>query len=234
MFFRGQRGEPSLGWRWRRLCQPRLWAPFPIRLRHARARAWLVRHGLFRRVIAIACVLVVGLVLFAVVSRARAVEARWGTTIDVVVVNDDVALDADLATVHFTISALPQALVPEDALRSVPAPDDSMLRPLRAGDIVTERDLRSMRTGLVMPVGHRALSVPLDPTIPHLVVGDLVDLYLVMPSVFGVESSASVAVEDPALVVDVTGDAVVLAVPSQHVGAVAQTAADGALLLALR
>lgn len=234
MSVRGRVGEPLHKRSSRRVRQPRRWVPFGVRLRYARLRAWTVRHLLIRRAVCGGVLLVVGLTLYGVVAQARAVQARWGTVVDVVVVDRDVEFGGLVSDGRFALRQTPELLVPEDALRVLPDDDDSVLRALSVGDVVTERDLRSTRTGLVMPEGHRALSVPIDPTVPHVVAGDLVDVYLMARSAFGGDASQSDVIDEPAVVLDVTGEAVVLAVAQEHMAEVARTLSDGRLLLALR
>jgi len=218
----------------RRVHQPWRWVPFGIRLRVARCRAWMVRRRLLRRLIAAVVVVGLGLVVVGAVSRGRAAQRLWGNSVEVVSIDVDVAVGELVDIDDLSIVRRPAAFIPQGALDVVPANDDVAVRSLRQGDLVTQRDLRSTRPRVVLPAGTRAVSLPLDATIPHVETGDLVDLYLVDDS-FGVErTDVTKRVDVPALVIEVAADAVVLAVDSDSVAAVATTQATGRIVIALR
>lgn len=217
-----------------RLRQPWRWLPFVLRLRIARFRAWLVRRRAFRRVIVVALVSVVAMVLTAAVSEARRVQDSWGTVAEVVIVRVDVEIGGMVDTDDLSIVERPLAFLPPDALSEGPAKSDVAVRSLRAGQVLTNRDLRSTRGSMTLPAGHRAMSLPLDASIPHLEAGNLVELYLVNDRFGDAEEMDDQRVAIPALVVEVTEEAVVLAVQSDRVGDVAATQTTGRIVVALR
>lgn len=177
---------------------------------------------------------VVGLVVVGALSSAQRTQALWGDTVDVVAIDVDVEVGDTVDPDDFSIIRRPVTFVPQDVLRDAPTAVDIVVRSLRQGEVVTRRDLRSTRQALAIPSGHRAVSFPLAASIPHLENGDLVDLYLV-PDSFGVDAKdVTRQLEVPALVVEVTDVAVVLAVESDSVGDVATTQTTGRIVIALR
>ncbi len=222
--------EPSL----RRVRQPWRWVPFALRLRVARYRALLVRRRLVRRLAVTVVAALVGSVVVGALSSAQRTQALWGETVEVVAIDVDVEVGDTVDPDDFSIIRRPTTFVPQDVLRDAPTVVDMVVRSLRQGEVVTHRDLRSTREALAIPSGHRAVSLPLDASIPHLENGDLVDLYLVRDSFAVEEKDVTRRVEVPALVVEVTDVAVVLAVESDSVGDVATTHTTGRIVIALR
>lgn len=187
-----------------------------------------------RRVTATVVAATLGLIVVGVISDARRTQAAWGDTVEVIAIDVDVEVGGTVDVDDLSVIRRPTMFVPADALREAPGVADVAARSLRQGEVVTRRDLRSTRDALAMPSGHRAVSLPLDATIPHLEIGDLVDLYLVNDT-FGVsEQNSTRRVDVPALVIEVTDAAVVLAVDSGSVGDVATTHATGRIVIALR
>ncbi len=218
----------------RRLRQPWRWFPFGLRLSIARLRAWLVRRRVVRRIAVIVSVSVVAMTLTAIVGEARRVQDTWGVSEKVVIAGVDLEVGDPVETADLSLRERPLAFLPPDALVEIPSDSDVAVRSLRAGEVVTNRDLRSTRDVPTLPAGHRAMSLPLDASVPHLEAGNLVELHLVNDR-FGdlaVVDGPQMAI--PALVVEVTAQSVVLAVEAERVSDVATTQTTGRIVVALR
>lgn len=170
-------------------------------------------------------------VLASSIAGARAARAQWGETADVVVVEVDLAIGDQISRSHVDVQRWPTALLPPDALYAMPDDVDVVAGYLRAGDIVTNRDLRSTRQALELPDGDRAVSLPRDPSIPGLMVGDLIDLHVVAVDAWAELETRGV---HGGHVVDVTDEAYVIALAEEHVGAVVSAVASGRVVVALR
>lgn len=216
----------------RRLRQPWRWLPFSVRLRIARLRSWRVRHRVVGRVLVLSSLALIVTLVGSVVADARSARAMWGSTIPIVVAGVDIELGAPIEPNELTISHQPAAFVADDALTHVPDGIEHSVRHLRAGEILTRRDLVSTREGIDVPDGHRAIGLPLDPTVPKLVAGDFVDLF-VISDVFGTTGSAH-RIDHPARVIEVTDEAVMLAVEARSVAELANAGSAGRVVIALR
>ena len=211
----------------------RLIVPFPIRLRVARLRAIAVRHRLLRRVVGAALILIVAMVLFSERQDARRSLARWGQTVDVVVATEVAAAGDRVGDLEFAVRPMPEAVVPDDALRRVPAGDERVVVPLHPGEVLVARHVASMRTNrLEVPVGTRAIGIPVDATTPVVHVGDLVDVILVADP-FDPEGR-SFAVRPAAVVVDANEETITLAVANDVVANVVTARSTGRVSLAVR
>lgn len=156
----------------------------------------------------------------------------WGSTVPIVVVARDIEPGAPIGPDELTIAHRLEAFVVDDALTELPDDEERSVRRLRAGETLTRRDLQSTSEGIDLPEGHRAIGLPLDPTVPNLVVGDLVDLHVisdVLASAGPADQHAS-----PAVVVDVTEEAVMLAVETERVAELATARSTGRVVIALR
>jgi hypothetical protein len=218
----------------RRVRQPWRWLPFVVRLHVARWRGWLIRRKVVRRVVWAAIITVGFLTLFGVVARAREIQSTWGPTHDVVAVRVDVAAGDVVDVDDLMLVNRPAGFSVDDVLREIPPQSDIASRVLLAGEVVTRRDLRSTRPALGMPAHHLAISLPTGPTMPAVKRGDVVDLYLV-PDAFGIATEgAPQPLDSPAVVMESSEDAVVLAVHEDDVGEVVGTTSSGRVIVALR
>lgn len=172
--------------------------------------------------------------LATVVGEARRAQDRWGASGKVVIIGMDLEIGDPVEIADLSLQERPLAFLPPDALVEIPNNADVAVRSLRAGEVVTNRDLRSTRDVLTLPAGHRAMSLPLDASIPHLEAGNLVELHLVNDRFGDLEVVAGPQMAIPALVVDVTAQSVVLAVEADRVSDVAATQTTGRIVVALR
>jgi hypothetical protein len=218
----------------RRVRQPWRWLPFALRLHVARWRRWLIRRKVVRLVVWTAIITVGFLTVFGVVARAREIQSTWGPTHDVVAVRVDIAAGDVVDADDLILVSRPTGFSVDDVLQQIPPQSDIATRTLLAGDVVSRRDLRSTRPALGMPPHHLAISLPTGPTMPVVKPGDVVDLYLV-PDAFGVATEAGPqSLDSPAVVMESSEDAVVLAVHEDDVGDVVGTTSSGRVIVALR
>lgn len=208
--------------------------PFAVRLQVARLRARAVRHRLLWRGSALLAVGIVVFMVAAEVQAARRVQAQWGETVDVVVVGSPAPVGSTVDQLDLVVRPTPQALVPGDALQQAPPTGDHLVVALRAGDVLTARDLSSSRRAdRSLPDGFRAIGVAVDAATPAVEVGDRVDI-IVLADPFGAGTSRSSVLQPPAVVVDAVDDTITLGVPAELVGDVLAARADGRVSLAVR
>lgn len=218
----------------RRVRQPWRWVPFSVRLRVARWRNTVLQRRLVQHAARLGLALVVVGLVMAASERSRSVQERWGTTVDVVVITHDVALGEPTAEASWRFEPRPTAFVPADALLAAPDDGDGFVRALQSGDVITRRDLRSTSPVVEPGVGRRAVGVPLDPSVPALVSGDRVDLFVVA-DVFGGATTGDVEqLDSPAVVLDVNAESATLSVAAHDVQALAHAALHGRVVIALR
>jgi Flp pilus assembly protein CpaB len=202
-----------------------------VRARRALARPVVRRTGV--AVLAIATALTV----LAVVNAAGAARDRWGRSRPVVVATRDLAPGDLVDPSAVETRDLPEGVITDAALAATP--EGAVVRePILAGEPVAERRLAPhglTGAAALVPPGERAVAVPLGPAgAPPLVVGDLVDVVAVLPAGLdaGTEPPAFPLVERAA-VVDVTDQAVSVAVPEAEAPRVAWALSNGSVVLAL-
>ena len=190
-----------------------------------------------RRLFVTVLALATGLTVISLVGAAGRARDQWGRSRPVVVATRDLepgeVVDADAVEVR----DLPEGVVTAAALADTP--EGAVVRqPILAGEpVAAERLAPHGLTGAaaLMAPGERAVAVPLGPSgAPPLAIGDLVDVLTVVPA--GVDPGR----EDPAFplverasVVDVTDQAVSVAVPEADAPRVAWALSNGAVVLAL-
>jgi hypothetical protein len=214
--------------------QPWRWAPFPLRLAVARGRVKLARHRLVRRAALLLVATAVVMVVVGSLSRAAEVRDRWGTMVDVVIAERDLAAGSPLAPGSLTIAHWPAALVAADALGELPSADDSLRRTLRLGEVVTLRDLRSTSAAMEVPSGRRAISMPMDASVPSLVAGDIVDFFVFEDVAPGLDVNRAPNFDASGIVIEVSHDSFVVAVLESRAGDVAHATQNRSVVVALR
>ena len=208
--------------------QPWRWMPFGLRLRIARVRASLGRRRRLRRVVGVAVIAIGVLVLASASSGWQAERARWGRTAPVAVVRGSIEVGDTIEASDVEFISMPVALIPFDAV------DESSLAgsaavALSKGDVLRLRDLASVGSSS-LPDGHRALAIPLGPQVPQLAVGDPVDVF-VFDDAFGAGVTTAGA-SIPGRTIEMTEEAVIVAVPAADAGALAAGVANGSVVLA--
>jgi Flp pilus assembly protein CpaB len=168
------------------------------------------------------------------IARAAEVRDRWGTMVEVVVVERDLSAGSPLLPGALTIARRPAAIVADDALGQLPSADESLRRTLRRGEVVTLRDLRSTSSAMEVPSGRRAISVPMDASVPSLVAGDVVDFFVFADTAPGLAANRTADFDTSGIVIDVSTDAFVVAVLETVAGEVAQATRNRSVVVALR
>jgi pilus assembly protein CpaB len=201
-----------------------------------RARRALARPVVRRAAVAVLAI-ATALTVLAVVNAAGAARDRWGQSRPVVVATRDLAPGEVVDPSAVETRDLPEGVLTDGALAATP--EGAVVRqPILAGEPVAERRLApNGLTGAaaLVPPGERAVAVPLGPAgAPPVVVGDLVDVVAVLPAGLdaGTEPPAFPLVERAA-VVDVTDQAVSVAVPEADAPRVAWALSNGSVVLAL-
>lgn len=214
--------------------------PAPLVVLSVRARRALVRPAV-RRLAVGSLALVTGVSVMSLAGRVGAEQERWGATRPVVVAVDDLMPGDVVGATHVEVRDLPVALVPDAVLADDPT-GATVRHPILAGEPVVATRLAPeglAGAAALVPAGHRAVAVPVGPTgAPPLAVGDLVDVVTVVPlSGTGVtgdgddEPAFALATGSP--VVDVTDQAVTVAVPERAASRVAWSIANGTVVLTL-
>lgn len=202
-------------------------------MRVARGRAWWVRHRVLRRGVTIG-VAGVALSLFATaVSNAHEAQQTWGTTATVAVVERDVAAGGALGPDDVRLVSRPLAFLPADAVTEPVQEIDVATRDLRAGDVLTVRDLGSATGALELDEGYRAVSVPRESRMPPVVPGDRVDLYILTGDTGLGDELVSRRLDAVVSVIEVSDDAVTLAVVERDVAIVLTANSLGRVLIAV-
>lgn len=201
-----------------------------------RARRALARPAV-RRLFVAAVAVATALTVISLVGAAGQARDQWGRSRQVVVATRDLAPGDVVDAGAVEIRDLPEGVLTDSALAD--APEGSVVRqPILAGEpVVAARLAPHGLTGAaaLVPAGERAVAVPLGPSgAPPLAIGDLVDVLTVVPA--GVDPDG----EDPAfplveraMVVDVTEQAISVAVPEADAPRVAWALSNGAVVLAL-
>lgn len=168
------------------------------------------------------------------VADAAAERDRWGELRPTLVATADVAGGQALGRGDVTVRKLPVALVPRDALRSLPAGAVAAVD-LAEGEAVLEHRIGGAGSSVVaarLPAGSRGVAVPAAGGLP-LEVGDRVDVLVTFDPDLGAEGEPTFAVARSALVVHVGDDAVTVAVDEAEAAKVAYALAAGSVTLVL-
>ena len=191
--------------------------------------------------LALALSLASGLTVSRLVGEAARRAQRLGGLVDVPVTTRSVGAGRPLGPGDVAVRRLPAAVLP--AGRPAHRPEGRVtLVPLVRGEVVLATRLApdGLRgVAALVPPGHRALAVPAEPGGLSLRPGDRVDVLATFDLAAGVtrggegEGAPTFPVATAALVVDVTGEAVTVAVPPAQAPRVAFALARGTVTLAL-
>ncbi len=197
----------------------------PIASRSRTPVSRLIHHPIRGRVVGIVLALVAGGLTLGVVSRAESVTSSYGTTRAVSVARQKLDVGVEITDGDIEIREIPVAVIPQGTADS------------SVGRTVTETihpdepilEARLAPTGVngpaaLIPSGHRGISIPLDVPAPTLATGDRVDL---------LGGRASAELTRDAVVIDVSEDAVTVAVRDTEVLAVTQALTEGVVVLVL-
>lgn len=187
---------------------------------------------MFRRSLELALLVATALWVVVVVNRAEEARSHWGTTRTVIVATTDHAIGTTAIDDGFRSAEHPTAMTPQDALETMPNPDDLIVGAILTGDVVTERHLASTRPRTVLvPEGMRALGVPVALGLPPLQPGDQVDVILFAEPL---ESNGERSRSRQGQVLRVDEATITLAVQAADAGTIADTLVSGRVTLALR
>jgi Flp pilus assembly protein CpaB len=230
----------------------------PLSLLVVRARRTLVRSTA-RRALAGLVALVTGLTVVWQVRAADAARRRWSDTRPVAVAQHDLEAGDLVSPGDVEVRDLPTTAVAETALEAAPV-GVVVRHPIAAGEpLVDERLGREGLTGVaaLLPEGHRAVSIAVGPMgMPAAQLGDAVDVVAVLPTDADLHGHGSgdgldqadghseaeqteetappaIVLVERALVVDVTDQAVTVAVPEADATRVAYAAVQGIAVLML-
>jgi Flp pilus assembly protein CpaB len=162
-------------------------------------------------------------------AAADAARHRWGTQRTIVVATVDLAPGQALGADDTRTEAWPLALVPDDALRSIPA-GVVVAEPIAAGEPLRRRRIGRADVGPVaalLPAGTRGVTLPAGDTLPPVVPGDRVDLVAA-----GLALDSTLVASD-ALVLVVDERSVVVAVDATELAVVAGALVNATVVLAV-
>jgi hypothetical protein len=221
-----------------------------------RARRALARSSVRRLCVAVLAG-ATALTVASLLSAAGAARDRWGQTRPVAVATRDLAPGEVVDAGAVEVRDLPVGVLGDAPVAG--APEGAVVRqPILAGEpVVAARLAPDGLTGAaaLVPPGHRAVAVPVGPGgAPPVMQGDLVDVLAVLPPGVGAAASGdgggagdgaggggagdgggepALRLVDGATVVDVTDQAVAVAVPEPDAPRVAWALSNGAVVLAL-
>ncbi len=205
-----------------------------------RARRALARPAI-RRLCVAGLALATALTVASQVSAAGAARERWGRSRPVVVATRDLVPGEVVDGGALEVRDMPDGMLPDGVIGGAPgdSPAGAVVRqPILAGEpVVAARIAPHGLTGAaaLVPPGARAVAVPLGPSgAPPVTIGDLVDVLTVVPTgLDGVDREPAFPLVEQATVVDVTDQAVTVAVPEDDAPRVAWALSNGAVVLAL-
>jgi Flp pilus assembly protein CpaB len=202
-------------------------------MRPTPARFPILRPPPLRLVLVVLLAVAVGLTVHRTTARAAAVTSRLGAQVTVAVAQRDVAVGQVLEPGDVALVDRPAAHVPPGARHDDPT-GETVREALHEGEVVVEQRLAGGRSGAaaLVPEGWRAVAVPVvDAPLPARR-GDTVDVVASFDPTL-VERDPSRIVAAGAVVVDVSDEAVTVAVPSARVTDVAFALTNGIVTLAL-
>lgn len=182
--------------------------------------------------------LAVGTAVASAVERADAARRAWGTTVPVVVATEAIAPGDALSAAVLAVEKRPAALVPDSALRALPA-DRVAGAAIAAGEVVVAERLagEGLRgPAALLPPGTRAVAVPAERGLtPPVAVGDAVDVVVALGGSGEDRGGAppGFTLVEAARVVAVSDEAVTIAVPRADTARVAVALGSGVVTLAL-
>jgi hypothetical protein len=185
-----------------------------------------VRHVLARRpwlywLAVLLLAATAGLVVADAAARVDAARRAWGVTRPVVVAVADIA-PGDVLDDVTDVRALPEPMVPVDAVSDLPAEATARQR-IAAGEILTAHDVApTAGPRSLIPDGWRAVPVA-EPVPSGVAVGDDVAV-----------ASGGIVVAGEGVVVGTLADGVLVAVPADVAAQVAQASATADLTLLLK
>lgn len=205
--------------------------PVPFVLRRLR------RHPVAYWAVAAAVSLGTGVAVARTVESAEAEAARLGGLRPALVAAADLPAGHRIEAGDVTTERLPEALLPREPASGDAAAVGSVLADaVAAGQVLSERDLAPHGLSPVaarLGAGRVGVAVPGGPGGLPVTVGDVVDVYATFAPEIAGDGEPTFAVARAATVVDVSEDAVTVAVRDGEVAPVAFAVAQGVVTLAL-
>jgi Flp pilus assembly protein CpaB len=176
-----------------------------------------------------------GVAVSALVERADAAFARYGTSRRVAVASHDLAEGETIGPGDVELRQVPSGLVPDGAVEQIPT-GQTVRAPVYEGEVVVAARLAPAGltgTAALLPPGTRAIAVPVDVASSlELDIGDAVDVLVALdPSVASDEPAVTVARGAP--VVALGEAAVTIAVTADEAPRLAFALSQGTVTLAL-
>jgi Flp pilus assembly protein CpaB len=195
----------------------------------------LRRHPRWRTAASIIVALLCGGVVAATVHEADAARAAWGRSTTVLVAARDLAPGEAVDAGNTRREQHPGPLVPPDAITELPA-GGRVTAAVYEGEVLREARLTDAASAVAarLPPGSRAVAIPVEPgTTPPLSVGDRVEVLVALPpeAAGGGPPGFSLATDVP--VVEITDEAVTIAVDEAVAPRLAVAFGQGAVTLAL-
>jgi pilus assembly protein CpaB len=196
----------------------------------------LRRHPLAYWLVAAAVAVGAGTTVARAVGAAEAERARLGGVRPALVAAADLPAGRRLADGDVRVVAVPRSVLPDRPAAPGDAAGRVLGNPVAAGQVLSRSDLARAGTSPLaarLPAGRRGVAVPGGPGGLRLSSGDVVDIYATFPPDAAGGGEPTFAVARAAGVLDVTDDAVTVAVREAEVAAVAFALAGGVVTLAL-
>jgi pilus assembly protein CpaB len=196
----------------------------------------LRRRPRHRLVLVAVLAAVCGTVVAGVVQRAERTAAAWGERVTVLVATDDIDAGEQLDRGNTRLDRQPAPLVPDGALRELPA-GRRLAAPAYDGEVLRVERLAPAGSSVVaarLPAGTVAVAIPVEPgLVPPLAVGDHVDVLVALPPEATGGGPPGFALARGVPVVHVDDTAVTVAVDDATAPRVAVAFGSGAVTLAL-
>jgi Flp pilus assembly protein CpaB len=210
--------------------------PVPPIVLTVRARRALARPALRRTAVG-ALALVTAFAVVSLIGAAGAARDEWGRSRSVVVAARDLQPGDVVDAGAVTSRHLPDGVVTDAALSEVPT-GAVVRQPILAGEpVVAQRLAPHGLSGLaaLVPPGERVVAVPPGPAgSPPVAAGDHVDVLTVLPAGLDADDAdPAFPLVERATVLDVSDQAVSIAVPRPDAPRVAWAVSNGSVVLAL-
>jgi pilus assembly protein CpaB len=181
--------------------------------------------------------LVTALAVSGLLGRARTAAARYGSPRSVVVATHDIGVGAAVKDSDVEVRSLPASLLPQGSIGDIgQARGRVAVVPVFQGEAVIRQQLAP--SGLsgaaaLLPPGKRGISVAAGPTAAKLSKGDTVDVLATFDPATAPGSDPTFPVATSASVIDVSAEAVTIAVDPEEAKRVAFAIAHGAVTVVL-
>ena len=196
----------------------------------------LRRRPRVRSALAMAAAVACGLATYRTLEAAEAAQTAWGRGTPVLVAARHLEAGERLDASDVRVVPHPAPMVPDGALDQLPE-GSRLAHPVHEGEVIVAGRLAPEGLSAVaarLPRGTRAMAIPLDPaTTPPLALGDRVDVVVAVPPEAAGGGAPGFVIAERVLVVDITDQAVTVAVPRDVAPRLAVAFGQGAVSVAL-